>query len=132
MAEKISVATNAINWFEIPVTDLERARKFYERILDVSLHSMNMEGMEMLMFPSGADGNGKVGGGLVKSEYHIPGMTGTIIYLNANPRIQDVLDRVEDAGGEVTMPRTLIDEQTGYMAFFNDTEGNRLGLHAGN
>ncbi len=132
MPEKMSETTNALNWFEIPAADTERAKAFYEEILDISLNTVNMAGMVMSMFPSGAGGSGKVGGALVKSEYHSPSMVGTMVYLNANPDIQTVLDRVEEAGGEVIMARTLIDEQTGYMAFFQDTEGNRIGLHANN
>ncbi len=132
MPEKISESTNAINWFEIPVTDTARAKKFYETIMDISLSTLEMMGMEMTMFPSGSDGSGKVGGALVKSEYHAPSAQGALVYLNANPSIQDVQDRIEAAGGQVMMPRTLIDEQTGYMAFFMDTEGNRVGLHASN
>lgn len=132
MQEKMSEATNALNWFEIPVADTERAKTFYETVMDVPMNTMNMMGMEMTMFPADQNGNGRVSGALVKSEYHTPSMTGTLVYLNANPSIQDVLDRIENAGGEVVMPRTLIDEQTGYMAFFQDTEGNRVGLHASN
>lgn len=130
MSEKISASTNAINWFEIPVADTSRAKKFYETILDVTLHTVEMMGMEMSMFPSGSDGSGKVGGALVKSEYHTPSAQGTIVYLNANPSLQEVQDRIETAGGKVITPKMLIDEQTGYMAFFMDTEGNRVGLHA--
>jgi hypothetical protein len=132
MKEKISEATNALNWFEIPVADTERARKFYETILDVPMNTTDMMGMEMTFFPSSQEPNGKVSGALVKSEYHMPSTTGSMIYLNANPDLQEVLDRVEAAGGSVIMPRTLIDEQTGYFAFVQDTEGNRVGLHAAN
>jgi predicted enzyme related to lactoylglutathione lyase len=63
---------------------------------------------------------------------HKPGMDGTIVYLNANPSIQSVIDRIESAGGKVLMPRTQVSEEIGYMAFFVDSEGNRIGLHAGN
>ena len=132
MPEKLSKDTNALNWFEIPVTDTARAKKFYETILDVSMETVDMMGMEMVMFPYDEDPNGKVSGALVKSEYHKPSADGTLIYLNANPNIQDVEDRIAAAGGNVIMPRTLISEMVGYMAFFIDTEGNRIGLHASN
>ncbi len=132
MQEKLSENTNAINWFEIPATDTARAKKFYETILDVSMETVDMMGMEMVMFPYSQAANGKVSGALVKSDYHKPSTDGALIYLNANPSIQAVQDRIEAAGGQVVMPRTLIDEMTGYMAFFIDTEGNRIGLHAGN
>lgn len=132
--EKLSVNTNAINWFEIPVTDSARAKKFYETIFDVKMSGPEvMMGMEMTMFPYDMEGsNGKVSGSLVKGEMHKPGTDGPVLYLNANPAIQTVVDKIEKAGGKVIMPKTLIDEKIGYMAFFIDTEGNRLALHAGN
>lgn len=131
--EKLSVNTNALNWFEIPATDTARAKKFYESILDVQMATQEMMGMEMTFFPYDMEAqSGKVSGALVKSDMHKPGMDGAIVYLNANPSIQAVVDRIEPAGGKVLMPRTLISEQIGYMAFFIDSEGNRMALHAGN
>jgi predicted enzyme related to lactoylglutathione lyase len=132
MPEKLSKDTNALNWFEIPVTDTARAKKFYETILDIPMETVDMMGMEMVMFPYTDDPNGKVSGALVKSDFHKPSADGSLIYLNANPNIQDVLDRIEGAGGKVVMPRTMISETVGYMAFVIDTEGNRIGLHASN
>jgi predicted enzyme related to lactoylglutathione lyase len=129
--EKLSTNTNALNWFEIPAADIARAKKFYETIFDVEMASQNMMGMEMSMFPYDGQ-SGKISGALVKSDMHKPGMDGTIVYLNANPSIQSVIDRIESAGGKVLMPRTQVSEEIGYMAFFVDSEGNRIGLHAGN
>lgn len=130
--EKISAHTNALNWFEIPVLETERAKKFYESILDIKMDTQDMMGMEMTFFPFDMESmNGKVSGALVKSDMHKPGMDGTIVYLNANPTIQTVVDKIEAAGGKVIMPKTLINEQVGYMAFFVDPEGNRMALHAG-
>ncbi|MBO9702973.1 MAG: VOC family protein [Sporocytophaga sp.] len=131
MSEKISSETNAINWFEIAVKDIARAKKFYEIILETELTEMEMMGMKMAMLPSDSS-NGKVGGALVQSEMHTPSATGSIVYLNGNPDIQLVLNRIEKSGGKITMPKTLIDEQSGYMAFFTDTEGNNIGLHSNN
>jgi uncharacterized protein len=65
-----------------------------------------------------------------KSEYHTPSTDGVIIYLNANPDLQLILNRISGEGGQVIMQKTQIDEETGYMAFFIDTEGNRIGLHS--
>jgi uncharacterized protein len=131
--EKLSASTNALNWFEIPVTDTARAKKFYETILDIQMQTDTMMGMEMTMFPYDMQAsNGKVSGSLVKGPMHKPSMDGSVVYLNANPSIQAVIDKIETAGGKVLMPRTLINEQIGYMAFFADTEGNRMALHAGN
>lgn len=130
--EKLSSSTNALNWFEIPVADSARAKKFYETILDIKMQTQDMMGMEMTFFPFDMEANnGKVSGSLVKGPMHKPSMDGSVIYLNANPSIQTVIDRIEKAGGKVIAPRTLISEQVGYMAFFADTEGNRVALHAG-
>ncbi|AFD09019.1 VOC family protein [Solitalea canadensis] len=131
--EKISAKTNALNWFEIPVEDTERAKQFYESILDIKMETQNMMGMEMSFFPFDMeDGSGKVSGALVKSNMHKPGMDGAIIYLNANPTIQTVIDKIEPSGGKLLMDKTQIDENIGYMAFFVDTEGNRMAIHAQN
>jgi uncharacterized protein len=121
--------TNALNWFEIPVTDLARAKHFYQVSFGIHMHEMNMPGMDMAGFP-GENGNGKVSGALVKSIYHVPSQDGAVIYLNANPDLSPVLERIEQEGGKVVMPKTKISDEIGYMAFFIDTEGNRVALHS--
>lgn len=128
MNEKMSSHTNALNWFEIPVTDTSRAKKFYESIFEIQMEEMEMPGMKYVMFPFDPM-QGKIAGGLAQSPMHIPSTTGSIIYLNANPDLQNVLNRIEDAGGKITMPKTSIGEN-GFMAFFTDTEGNIIGLHS--
>lgn len=130
MNEKISSETNAINWFEIPVTDIARAKKFYEMIFEITMDEMEMPGMKYAMFPFNPM-KAKVAGGLAQSPMHKPGTVGSIIYLNANPDLQNVLNRVEGAGGKVTMPKTSIG-QNGFMAFFIDSEGNGMALHSNN
>lgn len=124
----MSATTNALNWFEIPMTDVARAKKFYETIFEIEMFQMSMGGMEMIMFPMQAPHSG---GGLAKSEMHIPSTTGSLIYLNANPDMQPILDRIEANGGKITMPKTKITDEIGFMAFFIDSEGNSVGLHSG-
>ena len=120
---------NALNWFEIPALDIVRAVKFYETIFAIEIPPMQeMMGMKMAGFPIEM-GTGKVGGALVQSDSHKPSMDGCVIYLNANPGIQEVVDRIEGAGGKVLMPKTQITPEIGFMAFFIDTEGNKMGLH---
>ena len=123
--------TNALNWFEIPVTDMGRAKHFYQRAFGIHMEDMNMPGMDMAGFPMDM-GNGKVSGALVKSEYHKPSADGVTIYLNANPDMTDVLQRIESEGGQIVMPKTQITPDIGYMAFFIDSEGNRIALHSQN
>ncbi|MEO5682605.1 MAG: VOC family protein [Chitinophagaceae bacterium] len=121
---------NAISWFEIAATDLNRAQKFYETIFDISMIPMDMQDMKMRMFPL-EDMMG-VGGALVDSGgFHKASATeGPLIYLNANPDLQNVLNKVEEAGGSIALPKTEISPEYGYMGIFIDTEGNRIGLHS--
>jgi predicted enzyme related to lactoylglutathione lyase len=128
MNERMSSETNAINWFEIPVTDISRAKKFYEIVFEIKMEEMEVPGMKYAMFPFDPM-KGMVAGGLAQSPMHTPGATGSIIYLNANPDLQNVLDRIENAGGKITMLKTSIG-QNGFMAFFTDTEGNTMALHS--
>lgn len=130
MNDKMSSGTNALNWFEIPAIDISRAKKFYENIFEIKMEEMEMTGMKYAMFPFDPM-NAKVAGGLAQSPLHIPSATGSIIYLNANPDLQKVLDRIEKAGGKVTMPKTSIG-QNGFMAFFTDSEGNTMAIHSNN
>jgi len=124
--------SNSLNWFEIPAIDIARAKKFYENVFSIKMDDMGeMMGMKMVGFP-GEMGSGKVNGGLVQSDMHKPSKDGAVIYLNANPNIQSVLDSIEAAGGKVVMPKTQITPEIGYMAFFIDSEGNKVAVHGQN
>lgn len=127
----MDATTNALNWFEIPVTDMQRAKHFYQVVFGIHMEDMDMPGMQMAMFPYEMN-SGKLSGALVKSEYHRPSKDGVIVYLNANPDMKEILQRIEDEHGEVVMPKTQISPEIGYMAFFIDSEGNRVALHSQN
>ena len=122
---------NAISWFEIPATDMKRAQKFYETIFGISMIPMDMENIKMCMFPLN-DMMTQVGGALVDSGgFHKASATdGPLVYLNGNPDVQIILDRVEAAGGKIMLPKTEISPEYGFMAVIYDTEGNRIGLHS--
>lgn len=123
---------NSLNWFEISVGDIARAKKFYETIFSIDMgDTTEMMGMQMAFFPYG-DMNGKVSGALVQGPMHKPSLDGAKIYLNGNPDLDTALAKVEAAGGKVTMPKSNIGENIGYMAFFIDTEGNGMALHSNN
>lgn len=121
---------NAISWFEIPAADLSRAQKFYEMIFDITMIPMDTPNIKMRMFPL-QDMMG-VGGALVhNADFYKPSATeGPLIYLNANPDVQLILDKVETAGGKIMVPKTQISPEYGYMAVLMDTEGNRVALHS--
>ena len=135
MLKKISAKTNAVNWFEIPVTNIERAKKFYETILAIKMITPKTEDGrdEMVLFPRLPDTimalSGILSGCLVKSKKSKPSKEGMLIYLNASPSIQKVIDKIESAGGKILLPKTKI--PAGLISIFTDTEGNRVGLSAG-
>lgn len=122
---------NAISWFEIPATDLNRAQAFYESIFEIKMTVLDLANIKMRMFPLEDPMTG-VGGALVDSGgFHKPSPTeGPLVYLNANPDIQPILNKVEKAGGKISVPKTLISAEYGYMAVIIDTEGNRIAFHS--
>ncbi len=123
----------AISWFEISSTDLKRATKFYETIFNISLLPMDTPNLKMSMFHIDNPETG-IGGALVYAKgFYSPSSTkGPMIYLNGNPDVQIILDRIKAAGGKIEVPKTQISPEHGYMAVFIDSEGNRIALHAVN
>lgn len=122
-------SVNIINWFEVSVNDIARAKKFYETIFSIEMNQMEMMGMQMAFFPA-ENMNGKVSGALLQGPMHKPSADGVKIYFNGNPDLDVALGKVEKAGGKITMPKTKITDEIGYMAFFIDTEGNGVALHS--
>ena len=121
--------SNSLNWFEIPATDLNRAKSFYEAIFATTFEPISeMMGMRMATFPAHES---KVSGALVQSDMHVPSADGSLVYLNANPSIQAVADRVVANGGTLLMPPMEVSPEIGFMAMIMDTEGNKVALHAG-
>lgn len=121
---------NVISWFEIPTQDLNRAQKFYEDIFQMQMVPLDTPQIKMRMFPL-EDMMG-VGGALVYNrDFYKPSSSdGPLVYLNANPDVQHILDRIENAGGKIAVQKTLISPEYGHMAMFVDTEGNRVALHS--
>lgn len=118
---------SAINWFEIPVQNFERAKKFYETVLDITM-ILPFDGVKYAMFPSDMQ-NGEIGGGLVEEQGYEPSQKGALIYLNGGEDLSVPLSRIEAAGGIIVVPKKSIGAN-GFMAIFNDTEGNRIAFHS--
>ncbi|MBS1518460.1 MAG: VOC family protein [Bacteroidetes bacterium] len=116
---------NSINWFEIPVTDFARAKKFYSEIFGIEMHEQMMGPNQMGFFP----GEG-VSGAIVKTEGHNPSMDGALVYLSGGDDLTGVMNKIENAGGKVLQPKTKVTDEIGYIAIFKDTEGNRVALHS--
>ena len=118
---------NPVNWFEIPVTDLDRAVKFYSEVFKVELNPMEMPGMKMAMFPDEQD-KPFATGSLVQGENLVPTTEGTTVYFYCED-LNIQLRLIEKKGGKVLNPKTSIGEM-GFIAHFMDTEGNKVALHS--
>ncbi len=123
----MSDQTNPVNWFEIPVNDLERARQFYETVFGFQLNLNEMGPMKMAWFPMTTGGGGATGT-LMKAEGYTPSHAGTLVYFSVTD-IEATLDKVNANGGKTLLPKTGIGEH-GYIAHFQDCEGNRVALHS--
>ncbi len=116
-------------WFDIPVTDMGRAIRFYEALTGQTLTRLPVgPGIETALFDAGEAGD--VSGCLFASPEDKPSFYGSRIYLNANPSIDSLLSRVEPARGKIVVPKTPIPGNRGVFAYIVDSEGNRVGLHA--
>jgi len=124
MVEKI----NPVNWFEIPVIDLERARTFYESVFGYRLEVHDMDFVMMAWFPEMINDAYGATGSLVRGEGYVPSQGGTLVYFPVED-IELVLEKVAANGGKALLPKTDIG-QYGFIAHFLDCEGNRIGLHS--
>jgi predicted enzyme related to lactoylglutathione lyase len=118
---------NAINWFEIPAKNLDRACSFYSSVLSGDIHREQIQGLRMGFLPHGQQ---EVGGALVQGDGYEPSEAGPLVYLNGGMDLADPLSRVESAGGAVIVPKTKISDEIGFMAIIKDTEGNKVAFHS--
>lgn len=125
--QKAITKKSLISIAEIPVADFPRAVKFYKTILGVTIETIEMDGNQMGLL-SGEEGTVHVA--LVKGNDYKPSSDGAVLYLNAGEDLQPTLDKVEQNGGKVVVPKTEISPEMGFFALFTDTEGNKLGLHS--
>ncbi|MCL2039437.1 MAG: VOC family protein [Bacteroidetes bacterium] len=125
-----NVTKNPVNWFEIYVDDIERAKKFYSAVLNVTLTDTPMsDGGKMAFFPFAEEMNAANAGGALCQHPHVkPGHGGTMVYFDCED-CQVEQNRVEAAGGKVAAPKFQIGEY-GFCAVCIDSEGNHFGLHS--
>lgn len=118
----------AVNWFEIPATNFERAVKFYGQVFQRKLTVLDLEERKMALLPPGADPAGEVdpGGSILQVADFEPSEKGPIVYLDPIDELDVVMGRVQEAGGRIDTPKTRIGH--GYLATFLDSEGNIVGL----
>lgn len=119
---------NAISWFEIPSTQLDRAQAFYETVLNCRMRREPMGPAESAVFPYEEEG---VGGCLMAGPTApAPGAAGTLVYLDASPSLDAALARATQAGGTIALGRQALPPGMGFFAQITDLDGNRVGLHA--
>jgi predicted enzyme related to lactoylglutathione lyase len=122
------MASNPVTWFEIAVSDIERAKRFYETLFALSLTKLPTPGGDdYWTFPKSETLMG-AGGALTTMEGMQPGGGGTLIYFSCEDCSVEQA-RVEPAGGKVLQPKMQIADY-GFIAICLDTEGNRIGLHS--
>lgn len=122
----MTIQANPVNWFEIPVSDLGRAKSFYERIFEVEITESEIGSNKMGSFPMNLEAFGSAGT-LMEGEGYTPSHDGTLVYFYVD-KIDPILGRINDLGGKTLMPRTSIGKH-GFIAHFEDSEGNRVALH---
>ena len=115
------------SWIEIPVVDMKRAKRFYGELLGVALNEMPMGGNDYALLEVKDKFNT---GCLVKGDGYVPSMQGLVVYLNGGDDLSAVLARVEVGGGKVLLKKTFLSKEAGHIAYFVDTEGNKIGLHS--
>ena len=118
---------NAINWFEIPASNFDRAVKFYSDVFSAEMPINEVMGTKMAFFPAEDQG---VGGAVCSGEGYKPSSEGSMIYLNGGEDLGNPLAKVEGAGGKVVLPKTKISDEIGFMAIIMDTEGNKVAFHS--
>ena len=117
-----------ISWFEIPALDFQQAVSFYNHIFDIDMETSVNEDSATAYFPVT---NG-VGGAITSGFSNETSSTGPLLYLNGGEDLNNVLNKVEAAGGRIIMNKTLISRDAGYFAVFIDSQGNKLALYSEN
>jgi len=124
--QQTAVHLDAVNWFEIPTDDLDRATAFYEMLLGQKLR-VEVFGERIAMFPSSVKG---VGGCLVQREFQRPSDCGVLVYLNCDSGLDTALDRLKASGqGGLVLGKREVPGGFGWIACVRDTEGNHVALH---
>lgn len=120
----MSQKSNPVVYFEIPVTDIERAIKFYRAVFHFRFTRESIDNNEMALFPFEANGSG-ITGALAQGEIYKPTHDGVVIYFNTE-NIDESLNLAVAHGAQILYPKT--DNGIGFVAEFEDSEGNRIAL----
>jgi predicted enzyme related to lactoylglutathione lyase len=124
-AEEDQALPNPVLYFEIPVTDMDRAIAFYQAVFGYDFTRETIDGYDMALFPFSEGGPGATGA-LAKGDVYVPSLVGPIIYFRVET-IDPVLTRAQAQGGEILYPKKDIGP-LGFVAEIKDSEGNRIAL----
>jgi predicted enzyme related to lactoylglutathione lyase len=127
LTTKESVMANTMVWADIPVSDMDRARKFYAAVLQADIEMM--PGMDSVALLPGDPMSGDVSGDLVKRDDFTPVAGGVTIYFDSKGDPEGMIERAVAAGGKVLTPVASMGDMVGFIGFFEDSEGNRIGVH---
>jgi uncharacterized protein len=125
---KATAIKGYVSWFEIPAIDFQQAVHFYNHIFGIEMTQNITEASAMAFFPVTSG----IGGAVIAGSGSIPSDRGPLIYLNGGKDLNNVLNKVEEVGGRIVMPKTLISKDAGCFAIFIDSQGNKLALHSEN
>jgi predicted enzyme related to lactoylglutathione lyase len=118
--------TNPVFYFEIPVRDMDRAISFYSKTFGVTLERQDIDGNEMALFPYQPGGEGATGA-LAKGDSYKPSLKGARVYFSTQD-IDSTLRKAISLGGKLIYPKTDTGDY-GFVAEFEDSEGNCIALH---
>ncbi|GAA0733848.1 VOC family protein [Aquimarina litoralis] len=118
-----------VTWFEIPVTDMNRAKAFYEKVFDIEIHLVEMDGVKMGWFPNKNQVGTATGTLILLEEDYKPSADGVVVYFSSED-VANEIARVNVSGGKVLIDKKMISKENGFFAQFIDSEGNRIALHS--
>jgi hypothetical protein len=125
---KKNTKAEMVAWFEIPVLNLDRATAFYSEIFNIKFEIINTVSHSMAYFPLDSG----VGGALVYGDGCVPSQSGSLLYLNVQSDLDEVLTKILGVGGQVIMGKTLLGDDVGHYSLILDSEGNRIALFTKN
>jgi predicted enzyme related to lactoylglutathione lyase len=126
--KKLLNSKDYVSWFEIPAINFKQAVNFYNHIFDIKMEQNVTDVNAMAFFPTTTG----IGGSIVVGQGYFPSDAGPLIYLNGGKDLNNVLSKVEEVGGRIIMPKTMITEKMGFFAVFLDSQGNKLALYSKN
>ena len=116
-----------LNWFEIPTNNLEKAAAFYREIFGLDLEMVEVDNKRFAVFPTQIS---QTGGAVVQAEGYVPSENGIQIFFEATGTMDEILSRIEPAGGKIVVEKYRVNEEIGDVASFKDLDGNKIGLHS--